>query len=316
NNNNNSSNSNQPEILSAVSKGSTRFNPRAASLPDQRGQSLVTEQSSVTKKPKVSVRRAILLPGTSIRPRRCPENIDTIRFPFPISSERIDTLEEVVNKRLDKLESFAINTNACAKNAREVLDNDTVVLHLRGLAQVILFEAQSLNQATLAQIVAEVQATNARMALKATTRCYHHVIVRSEARKRKKGHTQSACLDKFEYEKALREEGISLAHIGIENHVNPLKEQIADLKGRLIVAEASVGSLKEQLIETNKATNNASKEVTKLKEELGLNQVKLDICIEWITKEDIERTKKKDKRDKKKEQKRAQPEEEVQEQKQ
>ncbi|KAF5554392.1 hypothetical protein FMEXI_2034 [Fusarium mexicanum] len=290
NNNNNRSNSDQPKVLGAVSKGSTRFYPRAASLPDQRGQSLVTEQSSVAKKSKVSVRRAIILPGTSIRPQRCPENIDTIRFPFPISSERIDTLEEGINKRLDKLESFAINTNVRAKNAREVLDNDTVVLHLRGLAQVILFEAQSLNQATLAQIVAEVQATNARMALKATTRRCHHV--------------------------ALREEGISLAHIGIENHVNPLKEQIADLKGRLIVTEASIGSLKEQLIKANKATNNASKEVTKLKEELGLNQVKLDICIEWITKEDKEKTKKKDKKDKKKAQKRAQPEEEAQEQKQ
>ncbi|KAF5232198.1 hypothetical protein FANTH_13072 [Fusarium anthophilum] len=231
NNNNNSSNSNQPKVL--------------------------------------GVRRAILLPSTSIRPQRCPENIGTIRFPFPISSERIDTLEEGINKRLDKLESFA-------KNAREVLDNETVVLHLRGLAQVILFEAQSLNQATLAQIVTEVQATNARVkeATDNATITTAAAVPLPSSPKRKvqeeqdKGHYQSACLDKFEYEKALREEGISLAHIGIENHVNPLKEQIADLKGRLIVAEASVGSLKEQLIKANKATNNASKEVTSLRRSL------------------------------------------------
>ncbi|KAF5720742.1 hypothetical protein FMUND_3990, partial [Fusarium mundagurra] len=115
NKNNKNNNNNQPEILGAVSKGSIRFNSRAASLPEKRGQSPVTDQNSVTKKPK---------------------------------------------------------------NAREVFDNDTIVLHPRGLAhQVILFETQSLNQATLAQILAEGQATNAhmdametRMAPKATTR--------------------------------------------------------------------------------------------------------------------------------------------------
>ncbi|KAF5651510.1 hypothetical protein F52700_34 [Fusarium sp. NRRL 52700] len=85
-------------------------------------------------------------------------------LPFSYASERIGTIEEGIEKRLDKLEGFAININARAKNAREVFDKDTVVLHLRGLAhQVILSEVQSLNQATIAQIFAEVQATNARM---------------------------------------------------------------------------------------------------------------------------------------------------------
>ncbi|KAG7413823.1 hypothetical protein Forpe1208_v007854 [Fusarium oxysporum f. sp. rapae] len=45
---------NQPEILGAVSKGSIRFNSQAASLPEKRGQSPVTDQSSVTKKSKSS----------------------------------------------------------------------------------------------------------------------------------------------------------------------------------------------------------------------------------------------------------------------
>ncbi|PNP80788.1 hypothetical protein FNYG_05916 [Fusarium nygamai] len=113
--NNNNNKNDQPEILGAVSKGSIRFNSQAASLAEKRGQSLVAEQSSVTKK---------------------------------------------------------------SKNAREVFDKDTVVLHPRGLAhQVILFETRSLNQATLAQILAEGQATDAhmdametRMAPKATMR--------------------------------------------------------------------------------------------------------------------------------------------------
>ncbi|KAF4423091.1 hypothetical protein FACUT_10633 [Fusarium acutatum] len=125
--NNNDNKNNRPEIIGAESKGSVRFNSRAASLPEKRA---------------------------SIQ----------LGFPSPYTSEHIDTMEEGINKRLDKLESFAINTNARAKNAREVFDKDTVVLHLRGLAhQVTLFETQSLNQATLAQILAEVQATNARM---------------------------------------------------------------------------------------------------------------------------------------------------------
>ncbi|CVK90027.1 uncharacterized protein FPRN_07538 [Fusarium proliferatum] len=101
----------QPKIPGTVSNGSIRFNSQAASLPQKRGQSLVIEQSSVTKIP-----------------------------------------------------SFAINTNALAKNAREEFYKDTVVLRLRGLAhQVTLFKIQSLNQATIAQILTEVQATNACM---------------------------------------------------------------------------------------------------------------------------------------------------------
>ncbi|KLP02217.1 uncharacterized protein Y057_2376 [Fusarium fujikuroi] len=85
-------------------------------------------------------------------------------FPFPYTPEHINSMEKEINKRLDKLESFAINTNALAKNAREEFYKDTVVLRLRGLAhQVTLFEIQSLNQATIAQILTEVQATNACM---------------------------------------------------------------------------------------------------------------------------------------------------------
>ncbi|KAG4264592.1 hypothetical protein FPRO04_01619 [Fusarium proliferatum] len=85
-------------------------------------------------------------------------------FPFPCTPEHINTMEKEINKRLDKLESFAINTNALAKNAREEFYKDTVVLRLRGLAhQVTLFKIQSLNQATIAQILTEVQATNACM---------------------------------------------------------------------------------------------------------------------------------------------------------
>ncbi|KAF5971800.1 hypothetical protein FBULB1_9035, partial [Fusarium bulbicola] len=48
-------------------------------------------------------------------------------------------------------------------------------------------------------------------------------------------------------------------------------------------AEASFVGLKEQLREANKATNNAKKETAKLKDELALNTVKVDICIDWIT---------------------------------
>ncbi|KAF5542385.1 hypothetical protein FPHYL_11569 [Fusarium phyllophilum] len=104
---NNNNKNDQPEILGAVSKGGTRFNSQAASLAGKRGQSLVAEQSSVTKK---------------------------------------------------------------SRNAREVFDKDTVVLHPRGLAhQVILSETQCLNQATLTQILAEGQATNARMDARETS---------------------------------------------------------------------------------------------------------------------------------------------------
>ncbi|SCV57795.1 uncharacterized protein FFB14_15329 [Fusarium fujikuroi] len=46
----------------------------------------------------------------------------------------------------------------------EEFDKDTVALHLRGLAhQATLFRTQSLNQTTLDQILAAVQATNTRM---------------------------------------------------------------------------------------------------------------------------------------------------------
>lgn len=46
----------------------------------------------------------------------------------------------------------------------EKFDKDTVALHLRGLAhQATLFRTQSLNQTTLDQILAAVQATNTRM---------------------------------------------------------------------------------------------------------------------------------------------------------
>ncbi|KAF5610783.1 uncharacterized protein FSUBG_2769 [Fusarium subglutinans] len=45
------------------------------------------------------------------------------------------SIENGSNKRLNKLKSFAINTNAYAKNAHEVFNKNTVVLHLCGLVQ-------------------------------------------------------------------------------------------------------------------------------------------------------------------------------------
>ncbi|KAG9503022.1 hypothetical protein J7337_005859 [Fusarium musae] len=53
--NKNNNKNDQPEVLGAVSKGSIRFNSRAASLPEKRGQSLVAEQSSFAKKSKVEM---------------------------------------------------------------------------------------------------------------------------------------------------------------------------------------------------------------------------------------------------------------------
>ncbi|KAL9568023.1 hypothetical protein ACKAV7_007851 [Fusarium commune] len=71
---------NQPEILGAVSKGSIRFNSQAASLPEKRGQSPVTDQSSVTKKSKSSnPNTPTLQPHPSI-----VLETSTTRFPFPL----------------------------------------------------------------------------------------------------------------------------------------------------------------------------------------------------------------------------------------
>ncbi|VTT79412.1 unnamed protein product [Fusarium fujikuroi] len=123
---------------------------------------------------------------------------------------------------------------------------------------------------------------------------------------RKNGHYMAACPDKIEYDKALREEGISLAHVGIQNVTNPLKEQIADLSGRLFVCEAAVTAanqaVKEAKKETKEVKKEAKKEANQLKNELKLSQVKIDLCISWITSADEKDKKKKEKKEKKKEQ--------------
>ncbi|KAF5579339.1 hypothetical protein FPCIR_11157 [Fusarium pseudocircinatum] len=267
--NNNKNNNNQPEILGAVSKGSIRFNSRAASLPEKRGQSPVTDQNTVTKKSK---RHS---PALQSNPNVVMITSTQCGFPFPYISERIDTLEEGINKRLDKLESFAINTNARAKTTREVFDKDTVVLRPRSLAhQVILFETRSLNQATLAQILAEDAATMSYFAeeiAQGVKKATDEATIATAAavplpgppsawvkasqramRRRRRSIMAHGALGAGRM--SLREVGISLAQVNIEKEVK--------------------------------------KEVTKLKEELGLNQVKLDICITWITREDEEKDKK------------------------
>ncbi|VTT79410.1 unnamed protein product [Fusarium fujikuroi] len=182
----------QPEILGAVSKGSIRFNSRGTKLPEKRDKNARSGDSSLFRAasatsgvigrsaPKVSpdATRAISSEGEfSDLDMGDLDEVDLQQLESQVLgqasvvgeddgplTQHINSMEKEINKRLDKLESFAINTNALAKNAREEFYKDTVVLRLRGLAhQVTLFEIQSLNQATIAQILTEVQATNACM---------------------------------------------------------------------------------------------------------------------------------------------------------
>ncbi|RBA21543.1 hypothetical protein FPRO05_07857 [Fusarium proliferatum] len=93
----------------------------------------------------------------------------------------------------------------------------------------------------------------------------------------------------------LYEESISLAHVVVEYVVNPLKEKIADLSGRLPVCEAAVAAANQATKEAKKET----KEAKNLKDELKLSQVKIDLCVSWISLAD---KKKKEQKKKKKEQ--------------
>ncbi|KAF5975561.1 hypothetical protein FCOIX_7601 [Fusarium coicis] len=152
--------------------------------------------------------------------------------------------------------------NAHSKNAREVFDKDIVVPPPRGLAhQVILFEAQSLNQATITQILAEGQATNAH----GCNGNSHGAEGDHETNKRqkkvpmaerhcfycqRKGHYASACPKREEDENKLRSQGRnSPRNFKILSRFTALEQRLstAEKKADAVAAAAATEKKKAEM---------------------------------------------------------------------
>ncbi|KAF5562216.1 hypothetical protein FNAPI_3318 [Fusarium napiforme] len=111
--NNKNNKNDQLELLGAVSKGSIGLNSQRQALPRNEVNLWWLNKAQSQR----SVRR-VAPPGTSTTPNVVMKTSTQCGFPFPYTSERVNTVEEGLDKRLEKLESVAINTKFTALEQR------------------------------------------------------------------------------------------------------------------------------------------------------------------------------------------------------